>query len=267
MLRFHFLVAAGVIAVTALIALSPSADAADCANKNALGTARTMTVDAKTYPRIGLKSFPQTLPLADKEVVLTFDDGPYPPTTKKVLATLAQECVQATFFLIGKSAEANPVIVKEIADGGHSIGNHTWSHPNLSLIAPVKALYEIDHGAHAIEAALGKSTGTAPATIRFFRFPGFASTPALLASLQARDIAVFGTDLWASDWNRMTPQQELELIEARLDQVQKGIILFHDTKAQTAAMLPAFLGYLHKNGYRVVHLVPTPNRATTATAR
>jgi peptidoglycan/xylan/chitin deacetylase (PgdA/CDA1 family) len=261
MLKFPSLACA--IAFTALILSTALADAADCADKTALGTSRVMTVDAKTFPRVGLKSFPQTLPLADKEVVLTFDDGPFPPTTKKILATLAQQCVQATFFLIGKSAEANPAIVKEIAAAGHSIGNHTWSHRNLSQIAQAKADDEIDHGARAIEAALGKS---APA-VRFFRFPGFASTPGLLASLQSRDIAVFGADLWASDWNRMTPQQQLGLIEGRLEADRKGIILFHDTKTQTAAMLPAFLDYLHKNGYRVVHLVPAPKAATTATAR
>jgi peptidoglycan/xylan/chitin deacetylase (PgdA/CDA1 family) len=68
---------------------------------------------------------------------------------------------------------------------------------------------------------------------------------------------VFGTDLWASDWNRMTPKQELRLIIQRLKIAHKGIILLHDPKAQTAAMLPAFLRYLRNNGYHVVHLVPT----------
>jgi peptidoglycan/xylan/chitin deacetylase (PgdA/CDA1 family) len=91
----------------------------------------------------------------------------------------------------------------------------------------------------------------------FFRFPGFETTPATLNSLQSRGIVVFGADLWASDWNRMTPKRELKLIVDRLKNARKGIILFHDPKAQTAAMLPAFLRYLRVNHYRVVHVVPT----------
>src|SRR5262249_39237127 len=99
-----------------------------------------------------------------------------------------------------------------------------------------------------------RATSTGPA--RFFRFPGFESTPATLELLQSRGIVVFGADLWASDWDRMTPKQELKLITERLAAVGKGIILFHDTKAQTAAMLPAFLRYLRDNGYHLVHVKP-----------
>ena len=90
----------------------------------------------------------------------------------------------------------------------------------------------------------------------FFRFPGFAASPALLDRLAARGIVVFGADLWASDWNRMTPDQELRLVLARLDESQGGIVLFHDTKTATAAMLPAFLRALKARRYRVVHVVP-----------
>jgi peptidoglycan/xylan/chitin deacetylase (PgdA/CDA1 family) len=68
---------------------------------------------------------------------------------------------------------------------------------------------------------------------------------------------VFGADLWASDWNPITPSQELKIITDRLKTAGKGIILFHDTKARTAAMLPAFLRYLRDNRYRVVHVVPS----------
>ena len=220
-----------------------------------LGTSRVLTVDAKAYPRVGLKSFAQTLPLADKEVVLTFDDGPFPATTSKILAALAHECVRATFFLIGRSAEANPLIVKRIADAGHSIGHHTWSHPILSKISQAAALKDIDRGIDADELALHATTKD-NASARFFRFPGFASTPALWETLKSRGIVVFGADLWASDWNVMSPQQELRLITSRLDNARKGIILLHDTKTQTANMLPAFLQYLRKNGYKVVHVAP-----------
>jgi peptidoglycan/xylan/chitin deacetylase (PgdA/CDA1 family) len=246
-----------------LIALLPiPAAGADCPRKDALGTSRVMTLDPREYPRVGLKSFPQTLPLADKEVVLTFDDGPFPATTTKVLATLASECVRATFFLIGRNAEANPAIVKRIAAEGHSIGHHTWSHRPLDKISQTQATEEIDRGIAADEKALHGAATSVPST-PFFRFPGFASTPALLSSLQSRGIAVLGADLWASDWNPMSPEQQLNLITQRLDYQGKGIILFHDTKAQTAKMLPAFLQYLRRNGYKVVHLIaPRPVKSS-----
>ncbi|HEY0236106.1 MAG TPA: polysaccharide deacetylase family protein [Afipia sp.] len=223
--------------------------AANCPRPDALGTARIMSVDPSAFPRVGLKSFPQTLPLADKEVVLTFDDGPFPATTNKVLAALAAECVKATFFLIGRNAQANPQTVRAIAAGGHSIGHHTWSHRILNRISEAQALDEIDRGIAADNAALG-----APAA-PFFRFPGFASTPSLLAQVEKRGLAVFGADLWASDWNPMTPDQQLQLVVSRLEEDRKGIILFHDTKRQTAAMLPAFLSYLKRNNYKVIHVV------------
>lgn len=245
--------------ITGLLALwAPGAIAADCPRTDALGTSRVMIVDPQATPPVGLKSFPQTLPLADKEVVLTFDDGPFPATTAKVLSALADECVKATFFLIGQNAQANPQIVKAIAAAGHGIGHHTWSHKILNRIATPRALEEIDRGIAADDAALG---GPVPA-VRFFRFPGFASTPDLLSRLQARGIAVFGADLWASDWNPMTPDQELRLLIARLEYDRKGIILLHDTKRQTAAMLPAFLRYLKRNGYKVVHVVPPQAKAS-----
>src|SRR5665213_4215033 len=84
--------------LVAWMAWTTAAQAADCPRKDALGTSRILAIDAATTPRVGLKSFPQTLPLEDHEVVLTFDDGPSPPTTQRVLAALAHECVRATFF-------------------------------------------------------------------------------------------------------------------------------------------------------------------------
>src|SRR6266566_4986021 len=242
-------------ALVALVAWTVAAQAADCPRKGALGTSRVLGVDAATTPRVGLKSFPQTLPLRDREVVLTFDDGPWPPTTPRVLAALAQECVRATFFLIGKPASEHPGLVRRIAAEGHTIGHHTWLHRSLMRIPPGETTEEIDHGIAAVETVL-HGVATKTPTTPFFRFPGFESTPATLELLQSRGIAVFGTDLWASDWNPMTPRHELKLLVDRLKAAGKGIILLHDPKAHTAAMLPAFLRYLRDNHYHVVHLVP-----------
>jgi peptidoglycan/xylan/chitin deacetylase (PgdA/CDA1 family) len=243
-------------ALLAAMAWTAAAKAADCPRKGTLGTSRILRVDAVSTPRVGLKHFSQTLPLWDHEVVLTFDDGPSPPMTPKVLAALARECVRATFFLIGKSASEHPELVRRIAAEGHTIGHHTWMHRSLMRIRPGETTEEIDRGISADEMALHGDATTVPST-PFFRFPGFETTPAALDLLQSRGIVVFGTDLWASDWNSMTPKQELRLIIDRLKAARKGIILFHDPKARTAAMLPAFLRYLRDNDYRVVHLVPT----------
>jgi peptidoglycan/xylan/chitin deacetylase (PgdA/CDA1 family) len=248
-----------VAAILAALLGSASASAAECPRKDALGTSRVLSVDAKTTPRVGLKSFPQTLPLADREVVLTFDDGPNPPTTSKVLAALAQECAHATFFLIGLHAAAHPDMVKRIVREGHTIGHHTWSHPFMARIPFEKAKAEIDRGIAADEMALNGVATTTPST-PFFRFPYFEATQAELDLLQSRGIVVFGADLWASDWNEMTPAQELKLITERLAAAGKGIILFHDPKARTAAIMPAFLRYLRENGFRLVHVVPAAAR-------
>ncbi len=209
-----------------------AAQAADCPHKGALGTSRVLAVDAATTPRVGLMNYPQTLPLGDHEVVLTFDDGPWPPTTPTVLSALARECVHATFFVIGKPASEHPDLVRRIAAEGHTIGHHTWTHRSLMQIPPGETTEEIDHGISADEMALHGVATTTPGT-PFFRFPGFETTPATLDLLQSRGIVVFGTDLWASDWIRMTPAHELKLITDRLKIARKGIILFHDAKLRT----------------------------------
>jgi peptidoglycan/xylan/chitin deacetylase (PgdA/CDA1 family) len=243
-------------ALVAAMMWNAQARAAPCPNKDALGTSRILTVDAVSTPQVGLKNFPQTLPLEDHEVVLTFDDGPWPPTTPKVLATLRKQCVLATFFLIGKPALEHPTMVRRIAAEGHSIGTHTWSHSDLQAMPRIDAFAEIDDGIAAVEWALHGVATTTPTT-PFFRYPGFLMTPETLDLLQSRGIVAFGADLWANDWDPQTPKHELQLLIGRLKVARKGIIVLHDPQAKTAAMLPAFLRYLRDNHYHVVHVVPT----------
>jgi len=243
------------VVILAMAVVPFSAAAAPCpGNPDALGTERVLTVDVGSTPRVGRKQFPGTLPLRPKELVLTFDDGPWPTTTPRVLAALKHECVLATFFLIGRNVAAHPEIARRELAEGHSLGHHTYSHPLLNRMATAKAEAEIDRGIAEDELALYGKRRSQPTT-PFFRFPGFASSPALLDRLQARHIVVFGADVWASDWVPMTPSQELQLILARIDRLGSGIVLLHDTKAQTAGMLPAFLRELKRRGYRIVHVV------------
>src|SRR5580704_11007730 len=250
------LIRASALALVISLTGATLARAAECPRKDMLGTSRTLAVDVVSFPRVGLKSFPQTLPLRDHEVVLTFDDGPSPPTTPKVLATLRKQCVRATFFLIGKPALEHPTMVRRIAAEGHSIGTHTWSHSDLQAMPRIDAFAEIDDGIAAVEWALRGVATTAPTT-PFFRYPGFLMTPETLDLLQSRGIVAFGADLWANDWDTQTPKHELQLLIERLKAARKGIIVLHDPQARTAAMLPAFLRYLRDNHYHVVHVEPT----------
>jgi peptidoglycan/xylan/chitin deacetylase (PgdA/CDA1 family) len=232
---------------------------------DALGTERVLTVDAAITPRVGRKHFPQTLPLRPNEVVLTFDDGPEPGTTPRVLDALKRECVRASFFLLGRSALAHPELARRALAEGHTVAHHSFAHPLLDRMPIAAAEAEIDRGFAAVDTALYGKADRAPAT-PFFRFPGFASSRALLDRLERRGVVVFGADLWASDWNPMTPEQQLKLVLQRIGANHGGIVLFHDTKRQTAAMLPAFLRALKARGYSIVHVVP-PDRPAPAELR
>ncbi|MFO1135297.1 MAG: polysaccharide deacetylase family protein [Rhodoblastus sp.] len=234
-----------------------------CGNPDALGVSRVIAIGAAGGLHIGQKTYPQTLALADKEVVLTLDDGPLPGLTDRALDALAAECVRATFFFVGRNAEAHPQIARRAANDGHTIGHHSWSHPLRTLrgLTPAAAIDEISRGVAATQRAAGQGdpAGGRPAT-PFFRFPGFADTPETLAWLDAHDIAVFGADLWASDWLTQTPEAELELVMKRLAATRGGILLLHDIRAQTVAMLPGLLRRLKREGYRIVHVQPGPDR-------
>ena len=241
------------------IGLAQAAPAATCPRPDALGTARVLAVSAAATPRIGRKRFPETLPLGPKELVLTFDDGPWPGTTPKVLAALSAECVHATFFMLGRNAAAAPQLARRVLAEGHTVAHHTYAHPLLDRRPLAAAEAEIEKGFRAVDLAVYGRHGSQPVT-PFFRFPGFAGTPALLERLERQGIVVFGADFWASDWVAMTPEQEFDLIMARTEHAGRGIVLFHDTKAQTAAMLPRYLRELKRRGYRIVHVVAATGR-------
>lgn len=246
------------LAAIGAFALGPaSGHAAAACPEGALGTARVLVVDTGTTARVGRKHFAATLPLSPKEVVLTFDDGPWPGTTDRVLDALKRECVRATFFMLGRNAVAHPALARRALAEGHSIGNHTYSHPLLGRMAVDRAEAEIDRGFAALETVLHGGPRPTPST-PFFRFPGFSSGTAILERLERRRIVVFGADFWVSDWNPMTSAQTLAQVLARLEKARGGIIVLHDTRTHTADMIPAFLRELKRRDYRVVHVVPAP---------
>jgi len=226
-----------------------------CPNPGALGTARVLSVDTTKGLEVGTKSYPQTLPLGPKEVVLTFDDGPIGKPTEQVLAALAAECVKATFFVVGEQAAAHPALLKRIAAAGHTIGHHSMTHPIMTGLGFEAGKADIERGWRTVDRILTGRDGDRPVT-PFFRFPGFAPTPELAAWLKAKSIGTFGADLWGTDWQKTTPDALLRQVLDRLDKRGGGILLLHDIHAHTAAMVPALLAELKARGYRVVHIVP-----------
>src|SRR3954452_23118416 len=121
--RFFRLLCLDLPLVIAAFAAGPAwANSACPGNPGAIGTSRTLVVDPLEHPRIGAMQYAETLPLADHEVVLTFDDGPLPRHSQQVLDILASQCVKATFFIIGDMAKAYPEGVRRLREAGHTIG-------------------------------------------------------------------------------------------------------------------------------------------------
>jgi peptidoglycan/xylan/chitin deacetylase (PgdA/CDA1 family) len=189
--------------------------------------------------------------LGPKEVVLTFDDGPVPGNTERILETLDDFGVKATFLMVGQMARAYPGIARKVAARGHSIGSHTQNHPNLAAMSHGAALTEINAGRRSVEAAL---TPMKPAP--FFRFPYLASTNALRNSLAAQGIVVIDVDIDSKDYFKVGPTVVRAQTMSRVARQGSGIILLHDLHARTAAMLPGLLSDLKARGYKVVHLAP-----------
>jgi peptidoglycan/xylan/chitin deacetylase (PgdA/CDA1 family) len=241
---------------TATAAPAPSAAAtpapakAPCANPDALGIARVVEIDTTGGPGFGFEHFKQLDFLRDKEVVLTFDDGPWPLNTPSVLKTLADECTTGIFFPIGKHSTYYPEILKQVAAAGHTIGSHTWSHATLTdkKLTEDQRKEEIEKGFSAVKWALGTSPSP------FFRFPALQHPPEMVTYLGTRNIAMFSCDLDSFDFKARNPQQVIDVTMKKLDKLGKGIILMHDFHKHTAEALPALLRKLKAAGYKVVQM-------------
>jgi peptidoglycan/xylan/chitin deacetylase (PgdA/CDA1 family) len=221
-----------------------------CANPDALGISRIVEIDTTGGPGFGFEHFKQLDFLRDKEVVLTFDDGPWPHTTPAVLKALADQCTTGIFFAIGKHATYHPEILKQVAAAGHTIGAHTWSHANLNgkKMTEQAAKDEIEKGFSAVKWALG----SAPAP--FFRFPALQHPPAMVTYLGTRNIAMFSCDIDSFDFKSRNAQQVIDTVMKKLDKLGKGIILMHDFQKHTAEALPELLRRLKAGGYKVVKM-------------
>ena len=238
-------------------AAAPAATEAKCTNPNALGVERVVQIDTTGGPGFGFEHFKAYDFLRDKEVVLTFDDGPWQGNTERVLKALADQCTKALFFEIGKHAGYYPEITKQVAKAGHTIGSHTWSHKDLSTMSEADAKAEIEKGIAAVSIALGNQP-VAP----FFRFPALKHPPELVKYVGSRNIGIFSTDMDSFDFKMRKPDQVVKSVMAKLAKHGKGIVLMHDFKHHTAEALPELLRQFKADGYKVVHMVPKGEVAT-----
>jgi peptidoglycan-N-acetylglucosamine deacetylase len=229
-------------------------------NPDGLGVSRIVEIDTTGGPGFGFEHYKAYDFLQTKEVVLTFDDGPWPGSTKSVLETLAGHCTKGTFFSIGKHALYHPEILKLVAAAGHTVGTHTFSHVDLSKMEPDKAKEEIEKGFSAVKLALG----AAPAS--FFRFPLLRDPPDMVAYLGSRNVGIFSTDIDSFDFKfGKKPEAIVKTVMDKLEKKGKGIILMHDFQKSLAAALPQLLAELKAKGYKVVHLKSKVQATTIAT--
>ena len=206
-------------------------------SRAAWGFLASVQIDTTGGPGFGFEHFKQYDFLRDKEVVLTFDDGPWPSSTPAVLKALADECLKATFFEIGEHATWHPEITKEVIDAGMTVGTHTWSHKDLARNPYAKdielAKQEIEMGISAVHmaAASGK---VAP----FFRFPDLQHPPQLLSYLGERNIAVFDANIDSRDFKMHKPEEVIKSVISQLEKRGKGIVFMHDFHRNTAGSAP-----------------------------
>jgi peptidoglycan-N-acetylglucosamine deacetylase len=248
----------------AIFAMLSGAKAEDCpGNPDALGTSRVLTLAPGQYKKIGTLEYLETLPLEDHEIVLTFDDGPLPPHTGRVLDALAAECVKATFFVVGKMARGAPETLRRAHKDGHTIGTHTERHAQLNRVAYEKAVKEIAAGFDSAGQVLGDKSAVAP----FFRFPYLDHTARIEDHAVQSGLTVFSVDFFVHDYYRIAPKQLVAMAIERIERRKRGVFLMHDIHERTATALPLILRELKKRGYKVVHVAPAPADGGQAEAK
>jgi len=223
--------------------------------------ARKLTVDADGYLTAKYVKFAQFPTLyhqgagREHQVAITFDDGPDPQWTPKILDILKAANVKAAFFLVGVNAERYPGLVRRIVNEGHEIGNHTYYHPNLSLCWPEHIRLELNATQLLLETITGRAT-------TLFRPPYAADTgPTQLSELIPLKIAedlnylVVLENIDPQDWAK--PGADIILQRIKQQRHDGSVILLHDAggdRSQTVEALPRILDWLHTRGDTIVPL-------------
>lgn len=175
-----------------------------------------------------------------KKVALTFDDGPDPKVTRQILETLQKHDAKATFFMLGSRVEYYPDIVTEMKDAGHELGNHTWTHADLTKLGPERIAKEIEKTSAIIEEVTGQK-------VEAFR-PPYGAINNSVNEMTGLPIVLWDVD--TLDWKYRDPARILKVVK---EHVKDGsIILMHDIHQSTADGLDAVLTYLKNEGYDFV---------------
>jgi peptidoglycan/xylan/chitin deacetylase (PgdA/CDA1 family) len=250
-LRISGLISGGVAAIVFLFAAMlgttmTKARTGYCAG--GMGVHRTVALDTEGGARFGSSHGRNRNFLKQGEVVLTFDDGPVPGKTNKVLHTLEKHCAKATFFMVGSMARNNASLARKVIAKGHTVGVHSYSHRNLGHMTASAAIDDVERSIRAIHDAAG------PATAPFFRFPYLSENKAVNTTLNRQDYGVFAIDVDSLDYRMPNPSAMVNRVMSELKQKGKGIILLHDIQAVTANGLDQLLDRLNAEGYKLVHV-------------
>lgn len=192
------------------------------------------------------------------EVCITFDDGPHPLSCMDILRTLKDKGVKAGFYLVGKQVDANPDLVREIADEGHELANHTYDHFRLDALSKEEIISQITQCERAVEKATGLK-------MNYFRPPGMRFNEDVLDVLRQRNMLLVHWVIGAKDFVGTLPEHELTPDLQKLPTVSEdlivkyvvkqlrpgGIILLHDNPV-TAKALPALIDAVRAKGYEFV---------------
>jgi peptidoglycan/xylan/chitin deacetylase (PgdA/CDA1 family) len=186
-----------------------------------------------------------------KKIALTFDDGPTPGVTDRILDVLKERGVHATFFMIGSRIAADPDLARRVLAEGHEIGNHTYTHTKLTTLPDEKVAGEIELTRRILRDQLAYTT-------KWLR-PPFGAFRQNQAAVAAK--AGLGVVLWSIDSNDWSQPGEERIVEKVLEQVKPGaIILCHDVHAQTVSALAPLLDGLFAQGLELTTLsglIPT----------
>ena len=235
-----------------LACLSVTTAAAAC-GPGALGTSRTITLDATKYRHF--RGNEKTLGLRDKEVILTFDDGPIAGKTSRILKALKEECVKATFFYVGRMAKFQPGLVRRVVAEGHTLAHHTHNHNRLPNYSKKRAAKLIDKGISTLQ-KIAYGDDTSVPRVPFFRYPYLARTNQTDRILARKGLIAFDANIDSQDWKSRSPGKVHNRIMRRLRKERRGIVLMHDIHGRTAKMLPRLLDSLNSEGFKIVHMVP-----------
>lgn len=216
-----------------------------------LGVHRTIKVSPKNAFLVGVDNHAR-LGLRKKEIVLTFDDGPRAGITEPILRALAEECVLATFFAMGRSVREFPHLLARAAKEGHTIGTHTQSHPLLTKRNNDGVAAEVRRGIVSAELAL---EGSGHKLSNFFRYPYLARSKRTDKIVKGMGLVGFHMNIDSWDWKDQTPEEMLQTTLRRTRGEGSGIVLFHDIQQKTAIALPKYLRTLRQEGYKIVHLI------------